>query len=107
MPRSLPVLDPSTMPRTRGDCLAGGRNAARPCGWLVCRHNIAAEPGWSGGDSCALDVADQHPGGVTLEEIGQTLGLTRERVRQIEVRVLRQISRARAARDLRDLAAPD
>lgn len=107
MPRSLPVLDPSTMPATRADCLAGGRNAQRPCPWLSCRHSLAAEPGWRGGSSCALDVVDANPGGVTLETVGDLLGLTRERIRQLEVRVLRQIGRARAARDLRDLASQD
>lgn len=105
MPRSLPVLDPSTMPRTRGDCLAGGPNEQRPCGWLTCRHNLAAEPGWSGGDSCVLDVVDQHPAGVTLEFVGDLLGLTRERIRQLEGGLLRRVARARAARELRDLAA--
>lgn len=38
--------------------------------------------------TCALDVADQ--GGITLEEIGDLIGLTRERVRQIEDGALRR-----------------
>jgi DNA-directed RNA polymerase sigma subunit (sigma70/sigma32) len=38
-------------------------------------------------ESCALDVAEQRFG-ITLEEIGALLGLTRERIRQVEVRGL-------------------
>jgi hypothetical protein len=35
--------------------------------------------------TCILDVIDEHPDGVTLEEAGQLLGgFTRERIRQIE-----------------------
>jgi len=33
--------------------------------------------------TCALDVAEN--GGLTLEEVGHILNLTRERVRQVEV----------------------
>ena len=33
-------------------------------------------------ESCVLDVADR--GGATLEEIGDAMGITRERVRQLE-----------------------
>jgi hypothetical protein len=40
----------------------------------------------SGMDTCTLDVADR--GEHTLEEIGQLLGVTRERVRQIELAAL-------------------
>ena len=33
-------------------------------------------------ETCALDVADR--GGITLEEVGTLLNLTRERIRQVE-----------------------
>ena len=39
---------------------------------------------WELEDTCALDVADR--GGITLEEVGEILNLTRERIRQVEVR---------------------
>lgn len=41
---------------------------------------------WDMPETCALDVADR--GGVTLEDVGRILGLTRERIRQIEVGAL-------------------
>jgi DNA-directed RNA polymerase sigma subunit (sigma70/sigma32) len=37
-------------------------------------------------ETCSLDVADK--GGITLEEVGEILNLTRERIRQVEVRGL-------------------
>ena len=33
-------------------------------------------------ETCALDVADR--GGITLEDVGMLLNLTRERIRQVE-----------------------
>jgi hypothetical protein len=41
---------------------------------------------WELEDSCALDVADR--GGITLEEVGLVMNLTRERIRQLETRAL-------------------
>jgi hypothetical protein len=39
---------------------------------------------WELEHTCALDVADK--GGITLEEVGAIMNLTRERVRQVETR---------------------
>ena len=39
--------------------------------------------------TCALDIADR--GGVTLEEVGEILNLTRERIRQVEVMGLEKL----------------
>ena len=41
---------------------------------------------WEMTETCALDVADR--GGTTLEEVGAIMNLTRERIRQVEVRGL-------------------
>ena len=37
---------------------------------------------WEMAETCALDVADR--GGITLEDVGSLLNLTRERIRQVE-----------------------
>ena len=84
-------------PKTRGECL----QEQRPCPWVACKHHLYLdvdpstgsiklnfpdlEP-WELEDTCALDVADR--GGVTLEEAGDIMNLTRERIRQVEVRGL-------------------
>jgi hypothetical protein len=92
-----PPVDDVERPRTREDC----RDAPRPCPWVACKHHLyldinprtgsikinfpELEP-WELAHTCALDVADN--GGLTLEEIGLITNLTRERVRQVEVRGL-------------------
>lgn len=89
-------------PRVRGDCAAG----PRPCPWVGCRHNLYLEVSRISGhlhlnfpdlepdqmrESCSLDVAAR--GGSTLETVGATLNLTRERIRQVEVRALVDLAR--------------
>jgi len=92
-----PPVEDVERPRTRAEC----RDAPRPCPWVACKHHLYLdinprtgsikinfpdlEP-WELEHTCALDVADQ--GGLTLEEIGLITNLTRERVRQVEVRGL-------------------
>jgi hypothetical protein len=84
-------------PRTRMEC----ENEIRPCPWVACKHHLYLdvnpetgsikinfpdlEP-WEMNETCALDVADRS--GITLEEVGEIMNLTRERIRQVEVRGL-------------------
>jgi len=87
-------------PRTRADCA----NAPRPCIFVSCRHHLYLDVNprtgsvklnfpdkelWELPDTCALDVADR--GGITLEDVGVIMNLTRERVRQVEARGIRRM----------------
>ena len=93
-------------PVTRGDCLAGGSNAARPCPFASCAHHLAVEVNEDNGsikvtwpdrdvsamaETCSLDVADR--GGMTMEELGAVTNLTRERIRTLEDVALAAIKR--------------
>jgi hypothetical protein len=90
-------------PRTRGECSSG----PRPCPWVSCHHHlyldVNPESGsikinhphldpWELNNTCALDVADR--AGITLEEVGEIMNLTRERIRQVEVRGLLKLKMA-------------
>jgi Sigma-70, region 4 len=85
-------------PSTREQCRS---EEMRPCPWVACKHHlyldINPETGsikinfpdlepWELQHTCALDVAER--GGITLEEVGEIMNLTRERIRQVEVRGL-------------------
>ena len=84
-------------PKNRGECA----NVARPCPYVSCKYHLYIDVNpatgsikinfpdlevWELQHSCALDVANT--GGITLEEVGEILNLTRERIRQVEVRGL-------------------
>ncbi len=84
-------------PSSRAEC----KEEMRPCPWVACKHHlyldINPETGsikinfpdlepWELKHTCALDVAER--GGITLEEVGEIMNLTRERIRQVEVRGL-------------------
>src|SRR6188768_2935191 len=98
-----PIDEPR--PRMRGEC----ENDIRPCPWVACKHHLYLdvnpetgsikinfpdlEP-WEMSETCALDVADRS--GITLEEVGEIMNLTRERIRQVEVRGLLKLKMASA-----------
>lgn len=89
---------PYWRPRTRGDCA----KVPRPCPYVGCRYSMYLDVAETGsiifnfphltpeqvpaGQSCALDLAER--AGMTLEQVGAAQALTRERVRQVEVKAL-------------------
>lgn len=88
-----------TRPKRRLDCLPGGFNAERPCPFVSCKYHLYLEVKRRTGlisftfpgleldeipETCALDVADR--GGETLEVVGNCINVTRERIRQIEIK---------------------
>lgn len=90
-------------PKTRAECM----KESGPCPWVACKHHLYLdvnpetgsikinfpdlEP-WELSETCALDVADRN--GITLEEVGEIMNLTRERIRQVEVRGLLKLKMA-------------
>ena len=87
-------------PNTREQC----RNGDRPCLYVACRYHLYLDVNpttgsikinfpdkevWELEETCALDVAER--GGITLEEVGDIMNLTRERIRQVEVSGLQKL----------------
>lgn len=96
-------------PKTRGECVDG----PRPCPWVSCRAHLALEVNPENGSvkinfphifdrggtpdlslmpaTCALDVADANPRGVTLEEVGIYTNTVMERGRQLVEEALLEV----------------
>jgi hypothetical protein len=87
-------------PESRGECA----QMERPCPFVSCKYHLYIDVHpvrgsikinfpdievWDMTDSCALDIADR--GGITLEEVGEIMNLTRERVRQLETQGLTKL----------------
>lgn len=98
-------------PRTRAECVDG----PRPCPFVSCKHHLFIDVSprtgaiklnfpdlevWELTESCALDVADR--GGTTLEDVGAIMNLTRERIRQVEVKALAKLEALQDMESLRD-----
>jgi hypothetical protein len=98
-------------PTKRDECVGG----ARPCPFVSCKHHlyldVSARTGaiklnfpdlevWEMTETCALDIADR--GGTTLEEVGAIMNLTRERIRQVEVKALAKLDALNEMMALRD-----
>lgn len=113
----LPQLREHTRPRTYADCDAWPIDGAPvklgielPCPFVGCKYNTTlsitrrgAITGLAGpaahaagftdapdtAGTCVLRIADR--GGVPLEAVGEALGLTRERVRQLEQSAIQKL----------------
>lgn len=89
-------------PRVFGDCERDGWGALRPCPFVACRYHLALDiqpsghirlafgsddlEAWASRPHCALrHCADE----ATLDDVGGILGMTRERIRQIELDAIR------------------
>jgi hypothetical protein len=98
-------------PRRREECVDG----PRPCPFVSCKYHLFIDvssrtgaiklnfpdlEAWEMNESCALDVADR--GGTTLEDVGAIMNLTRERIRQVEVKALAKLEALRDMMALRD-----
>jgi hypothetical protein len=98
-------------PQSRGDCA----DMERPCPFVSCKYHLYIDVHpvrgsikinfpdlevWEMTDTCALDIADR--GGITLEEVGEIMNLTRERVRQVETQGLSKLERLSEVDQLRD-----
>lgn len=102
-------------PATRQQCAT----FSRPCPYVACRYHLYLDVDENSGSirinypdkqvweiehSCALDVADGPE--LTLEEVGQIMAVTRERVRQIESVAQSHLKRLGAAEILEGDALP-
>lgn len=106
--------DGSARPRTRAECIDG----PRPCPFVSCRHHLYLDVTSCGSmklnfpdlepdelvASCSLDLAAGDD--LTLEEVGEAMNLTRERVRQLEGQALAKLAALRETRELRGLPEP-
>lgn len=69
--------------------------SVRPCPFTSCRHHLANGEGPAfarrrdTSETCSLDVASR--GGATLDEVAGHLGMTHQRVQQIETRAIRKL----------------
>lgn len=101
-PRELVIV----RPRTRGDCLPGGPNAARPCPFVSCRYHLAVhvdgneiavvtEDPSTLPQTCTLDVADvtdDSGRAVLLRDLEPYFGVTRENVRRLQMSAIRELA---------------
>jgi hypothetical protein len=98
-------------PSARAQCV----DMERPCPFVSCKYHLYIDVHpvrgsikvnfpdvevWEMTDTCALDIADR--GGITLEEVGEIMNLTRERVRQLETQGLAKLQSMDDVTRLRD-----
>lgn len=97
------INEENPRPKTREECVTG-RNSQRPCPYVSCKYHLYLDVNPITGSiklnfpdkepdeleqSCVLDIAEMD--GITLEETGELMNLTRERVRQVEEKSLHRL----------------
>lgn len=108
-----PEAEDTWRPKTRGECV----DMERPCPFVSCKYHLYIDVHpvrgsikinfpdmevWEMTETCALDVADRQ--GITLEEVGGIMNLTRERVRQVETAGLSKLETAGGISALQEFA---
>ena len=98
-------------PKTRTECV----DMERPCPFVSCKYHLYIDVHpvrgsiklnfpdvdvWEMTETCSLDIADR--GGITLEEVGEIMNLTRERVRQVETTGLGKLEAVKDIERLKD-----
>ena len=98
-------------PKSRAECA----DMERPCPFVSCKYHLYIDVHpvrgsikvnfpdvevWEMTETCALDIADR--GGITLEEVGEIMNLTRERVRQVETAGLAKLQALEDVARLKD-----
>jgi hypothetical protein len=105
------ILSSVRKPRTRAECADG----IRPCPWVSCRHHLFLDAHPTSGsirlnhpglevdqipESCSLDVADRvadsRTGSASLSVVAKLMGITHERVRQVETEAQERFAAAEA-----------
>ncbi len=96
-------------PKSRAECVDG----PRPCPFVSCKFHLYLDVKdetksiklnfphlevWELEHTCALDVSET--GGLTLEDVGHIMNLTRERVRQVEVAGINKLREAGVMTDI-------
>lgn len=101
-------------PRTRGDCLPGGKNEVRPCPFAGCRFHLFVDVRPAGSlrlnfphlgagdmeqmaDTCALDVSDR--GASEVNKIAELMNISPERCAQIAAGALQEMKAAGIRRE--------
>lgn len=111
---------PRHLPMKREHCIDG----VRPCPYITCKHNLYLDVSYAGSimpnfpdlephemgnrPTCALDEAARE--GMTLEEVGEVFNLTRERIRQVEMKAIekfRSFFLKKFGSDWREMLYPD
>lgn len=93
---------------TRGKCMGG----VEPCDQLHCRFHVLSDKSERKAKAlplpriaCALKLANL--GGMTLEDVGRAMAITRERVRQVEAKAVANMTKKFRQRHLGERVSCD